>query len=101
MLKSHALIQAADDPIAPEFAIPYKEIAQNDLCALIVTPAGGHLGWVSGPGAPLGKPLFTSETFFLTLCTYQDYPALAFPSPLKLCDTTPLSCDGFRWPRLS
>lgn len=49
-------IQALDDPIAPKEAIPYAELAANTDCVLVVTPCGGHLGWVSGPGAPFGHP---------------------------------------------
>eukprot|EP00891_Asterochloris_glomerata_P000961 jgi/Astpho2/961/e_gw1.00016.122.1_t len=52
-------IQAADDPIAPEHAIPYKALHDNPNCILTVTPGGGHLGWVSGHGAPLGAPWAT------------------------------------------
>jgi predicted alpha/beta-fold hydrolase len=43
-------IQAADDPIAPEEAIPYAAIQQNPNCTLVVTPCGGHLGWAAGRG---------------------------------------------------
>lgn len=42
-------IQAADDPIAPEAAIPYKAIEENHNCILAVTPYGGHLGCAAGP----------------------------------------------------
>lgn len=28
----------------------------NPNCLLIVTPKGGHLGWVAGEDAPLGCP---------------------------------------------
>lgn len=49
-------IQAANDPIAPDRGIPREDIKQNPNCLLIVTPKGGHLGWVAGPGAPLGAP---------------------------------------------
>ncbi|KAK9809973.1 hypothetical protein WJX72_002837 [[Myrmecia] bisecta] len=49
-------IQAADDPIAPAGCIPYDAIRKNSHCLLAVTPAGGHLGWCSGPEAPLGAP---------------------------------------------
>ncbi len=57
-----ALWQAANDPIAPAKAIPRQAMKDNPDCILVVTPCGGHLGWVSGPGAPLGQllpfPLF-------------------------------------------
>ena len=31
-------------------------VQDNPNCMLIVTPKGGHLGWVAGAGAPLGTP---------------------------------------------
>ncbi|KAG4172779.1 hypothetical protein ERO13_A11G018800v2 [Gossypium hirsutum] len=49
-------IQAANDPISPVRAIPREEIEANRNCLLIVTPKGGHLGWVAGADAPLGGP---------------------------------------------
>ena len=52
-------VQAEDDPIAPEAGIPYKQVEANEKCILLVTPAGGHLGWVSGPQAPLGEQAVT------------------------------------------
>ncbi|XP_057994279.1 embryogenesis-associated protein EMB8 isoform X2 [Hevea brasiliensis] len=49
-------IQAANDPIAPARGIPREAIKVNPNCLLIVTPKGGHLGWVAGAEAPLGAP---------------------------------------------
>ncbi|XP_057518276.1 embryogenesis-associated protein EMB8 isoform X2 [Amaranthus tricolor] len=49
-------IQAANDPIAPASGIPSKDIEENDNCLLVVTPKGGHLGWVAGKEAPFGAP---------------------------------------------
>ncbi|OMO79833.1 putative AB-hydrolase YheT [Corchorus capsularis] len=49
-------IQAANDPIAPSRAIPREDIKENSNCLLIVTPKGGHLGWVAGSQAPRGAP---------------------------------------------
>ncbi|XP_020084479.1 embryogenesis-associated protein EMB8 [Ananas comosus] len=49
-------IQAATDPIAPSRGIPREEIKENPNCLLIVTPQGGHLGWVAGDEAPFGAP---------------------------------------------
>lgn len=49
-------IQAANDPIAPARGIPRKDIEENQNCLLIVTPKGGHLGWVAGNEAPFGAP---------------------------------------------
>ncbi|GAV88905.1 Abhydrolase_6 domain-containing protein [Cephalotus follicularis] len=47
-------IQAENDPIAPSRAIPREDIKENQNCLLIVTPQGGHLGWVADSlrGAP-------------------------------------------------
>ncbi|GMP68425.1 hypothetical protein CsSME_00028052 [Camellia sinensis var. sinensis] len=49
-------IQAANDPIAPSRGIPRKDIQENPNCLLIVTPKGGHLGWVAGAESPRGAP---------------------------------------------
>ncbi|KAK1382268.1 Embryogenesis-associated protein EMB8 [Heracleum sosnowskyi] len=49
-------IQAENDPIAPSRGIPYEDIKGNPNCLLIVTPKGGHLGWVAGEEAPRGAP---------------------------------------------
>ncbi|ESQ45454.1 hypothetical protein EUTSA_v10010419mg [Eutrema salsugineum] len=49
-------IQASNDPIAPDRGIPRDEIKANPNCMLIVTPRGGHLGWVAGAEAPSGAP---------------------------------------------
>ncbi|PKA64194.1 Embryogenesis-associated protein EMB8 [Apostasia shenzhenica] len=49
-------IQAANDPIAPSRGIPREEIKKNHNCLLIVTPKGGHLGWIGGEEAPFGAP---------------------------------------------
>ncbi|KAJ0811218.1 putative alcohol O-acetyltransferase [Helianthus annuus] len=49
-------IQAENDPIAPARGIPREAINANSNCMLIVTPEGGHLGWVAGDDAPFGCP---------------------------------------------
>ncbi|XP_057773649.1 embryogenesis-associated protein EMB8 [Salvia miltiorrhiza] len=49
-------IQAENDPIAPSRGIPREDIQKNPNCMLIVTPKGGHLGWVAGAEAPRGAP---------------------------------------------
>uniref|UniRef100_A0A2N9G045 AB hydrolase-1 domain-containing protein n=1 Tax=Fagus sylvatica TaxID=28930 RepID=A0A2N9G045_FAGSY len=49
-------IQAANDPVAPSRGIPREDIKENPNCLLIVTPKGGHLGWVAGDEAPFGAP---------------------------------------------
>eukprot|EP00210_Caulerpa_lentillifera_P007681 g7332.t1 len=40
-------IQAEDDPIAVDRAIPKDAIHSNEHCTLVLTPHGGHLGWVT------------------------------------------------------
>ncbi|KAL2610814.1 hypothetical protein R1flu_022506 [Riccia fluitans] len=49
-------VQAKDDPIAPAAGIPRADIEANKNCALVVTPGGGHLGWIAGAAAPFGAP---------------------------------------------
>ncbi|XWS09803.1 hypothetical protein CRYUN_Cryun39dG0020600 [Craigia yunnanensis] len=49
-------IQAANDPVAPIEGTPREDIKGNPNCMLIVTPQGGHLGWVAGDEAPFGAP---------------------------------------------
>eukprot|EP00238_Polyblepharides_amylifera_P001392 CAMPEP_0196571718 /NCGR_PEP_ID=MMETSP1081-20130531/1844_1 /TAXON_ID=36882 /ORGANISM="Pyramimonas amylifera, Strain CCMP720" /LENGTH=434 /DNA_ID=CAMNT_0041888759 /DNA_START=318 /DNA_END=1622 /DNA_ORIENTATION=- len=49
-------IQAADDPISVNEAIPREEIKQNPNCVLINTPGGGHLGWTAGEEGVLNRP---------------------------------------------
>ncbi|VVB05255.1 unnamed protein product [Arabis nemorensis] len=51
-------IQTANDLIAPNRGIPRNDIKckANPNCMLIVTPRGGHLGWVAGPEAPSRAP---------------------------------------------
>ncbi|XVF03870.1 hypothetical protein REPUB_Repub05bG0030200 [Reevesia pubescens] len=49
-------IQAANDPVAPIEGTPKEDIKGNPNCMLIVTPQGGHLGWVAGDEAPFGAP---------------------------------------------
>lgn len=49
-------IQADNDPIAPSRGIPREDIKANPHCLLIVTPQGGHLGWIAGDEAPFGCP---------------------------------------------
>lgn len=49
-------IQARDDPIAVDAAIPRAAVASNPHVALVVTPSGGHLGWIHAQGSPFGAP---------------------------------------------
>ncbi|KAF8342246.1 AB-hydrolase YheT [Cantharellus anzutake] len=46
-------ISSADDPIIG--IAPTKEAIHGQTTALVVTPAGGHLGWFQG-GSPIGRP---------------------------------------------
>lgn len=39
-----------------ECAQHFLSSQENPNCLLIVTPKGGHLGWVAGPEAPRGAP---------------------------------------------
>ena len=55
------MLQAADDPIAPENAIPYDALGANPKCTLVVTPGGGHLGWAAGVDGPFGMPHFKCD----------------------------------------
>ena len=48
--------QARDDPIAPIEGAPVEDVASNPYAMLVVTPYGGHLGWVAGREAPFGAP---------------------------------------------
>lgn len=48
--------QARDDPIAPIEGAPVEDVASNPCVMLVVTPYGGHLGWVAGREAPFGAP---------------------------------------------
>lgn len=44
-------LNALDDPISPEDAIPVDEIRNNKWCVLVTTKSGGHsMDWFSGQG---------------------------------------------------
>ena len=43
------LLSSADDPFIPESAIPREAIAQNHWAQLVVSPTGGHAGFLHGP----------------------------------------------------
>mmetsp|Transcript_11434 Transcript_11434/g.39768 ORF Transcript_11434/g.39768 Transcript_11434/m.39768 type:complete len:485 (-) Transcript_11434:105-1559(-) len=49
-------VSAADDPIAPSEWIPVDHFATAKRSALVVTPSGGHLGWVNAEAGPVGAP---------------------------------------------
>ncbi|KAK6071670.1 hypothetical protein SCUP234_09591 [Seiridium cupressi] len=44
-------INATDDPISAEEALPYGEIMSNPYAVLCTTSLGGHLGWFEPSGA--------------------------------------------------
>ncbi|KAJ7538604.1 hypothetical protein O6H91_11G055900 [Diphasiastrum complanatum] len=69
-------IQAANDPIAPSRGIPHDKI-ENPCCLLVVTPYGGHLGWVAGDDAPFGAPWTDS----LTMCYLQSIHSILQSGP--------------------
>ena len=49
-------VAAADDPIAVDDAVPRAAIAANPHAALVVTPSGGHLGWITTCSGAFGPP---------------------------------------------
>ncbi|KAK9716713.1 hypothetical protein RND81_06G252500 [Saponaria officinalis] len=72
-------IQAANDPIAPARGIPFKDIEENENCLLIVTPKGGHLGWVAGNEAPFGAPW--TDPFVINFLEYLEKRSSEVSSP--------------------
>lgn len=72
-------IQAANDPIAPNRGIPRQDIEENPHCMLIVTPKGGHLGWVAGPEAPFGAPW--TDPFVMDFLEHLESSSKTSPSP--------------------
>lgn len=42
------LLNSLDDPLVPEFLIPYNAPFENENIILATTKHGGHLGWASG-----------------------------------------------------
>lgn len=102
-------VQADNDPIAPKEAIPYDAIAANPNTALVVTPTGGHLGWMAGRDGALGTLCW--EAIYVVagkdmlrgnntcLCVYEsahavkDLSSTAYaPSPTDDCHRCPM--DG-------
>jgi uncharacterized protein len=53
------LIHAADDPFLPAECFPRDAVAGNPQVAALVTPAGGHVGFIEGPP---WAPRFWAET---------------------------------------
>ena len=52
-------IQAGDDPMAPLAATPVKELQAMEQCMLVITPQGGHMGFLSQGLNPVGAPWTT------------------------------------------
>ncbi len=42
------LLHASDDPFLPDAALPRAEFAANPLITAVVTPRGGHVGFIGG-----------------------------------------------------
>ncbi|KAG6781228.1 hypothetical protein POTOM_014119 [Populus tomentosa] len=70
--------KAANDPIAPARGIPFEDIKENPNCLLIVTPKGGHLGWIAGSEAPLGAPW--TDTIVMDFLEYLQSGACKAPA---------------------
>ncbi|RMZ52610.1 hypothetical protein APUTEX25_000729, partial [Auxenochlorella protothecoides] len=49
-------VQAEDDPIAVQGAIPREGLLGNPNAILALTPTGGHLGWCGGKDGIFGAP---------------------------------------------
>lgn len=56
VMKPLLCIQALDDPIAPQEAIPYEALSANPCTVLVTTELGGHLGWCAGDEGPRKHP---------------------------------------------
>lgn len=55
------LVQAADDPFQPPGSFPRAAVDRNPLLHPLVTPRGGHLGFVEG-AHPLAPSFWVEET---------------------------------------
>jgi len=54
------LLHAADDPFLPDAHFPHAAVANNPLLHAIVTPHGGHVGFIEGP--PWNPGFWAEET---------------------------------------
>ncbi|EFX05950.1 alpha beta hydrolase fold family [Grosmannia clavigera kw1407] len=80
------VIQAKDDPIAPEEAVPYGELKLNPYTVLCMTSLGGHLSWFEPMGGRWhAKPV---SNFLHKFATEIDLDAIP-PRPKDLNTTTP------------
>jgi hypothetical protein len=62
---------------------PFKQVhgllsQENPNCLLIVTPKGGHLGWIAGSEAPLGAPW--TDTIVMDFLEYLQSGACEAPA---------------------
>mmetsp|Transcript_14804 Transcript_14804/g.48502 ORF Transcript_14804/g.48502 Transcript_14804/m.48502 type:complete len:516 (-) Transcript_14804:72-1619(-) len=55
-------LNADDDPVSAYDAIPHAALLANPNCTSVVTPGGGHLGWIAGETAPGGAPWCDAAT---------------------------------------
>ena len=79
-------LQAEDDPISVNWAIPYEIIAANPFVTLMVSNSGGHIGWFSG----LFNPEPWSSQVFLKY--FDDiFEVSRPPVSIRLSPLTPLS----------
>ena len=86
-------LNAADDPIASRWALPYPEARQNPYTVLCTTSLGGHLGWFEvGGGRWHRKPVSTFLSFYFSLFSFgpslSSYLGSSLPPPPALAGLT-------------
>lgn len=54
------LLHAADDPFLPDAFFPHAQVAANPHLQAVVTPTGGHVGFIEGP--PWAPTFWAEET---------------------------------------
>jgi predicted alpha/beta-fold hydrolase len=47
------ILRAADDPLISSADIPHDLLQLNGALLGVITPQGGHVGWIEGPAAGL------------------------------------------------
>lgn len=78
---------AADDPLQPLSTLPLREVERSSRVALLVTPRGGHLGFLEGL-VPPRRP----EGHFVARVAHQYFSALLdTPDLLHWPPATPIS----------
>ncbi|KAG8382564.1 hypothetical protein BUALT_Bualt05G0090500 [Buddleja alternifolia] len=78
---SDSIKLAENDPIAPSRGIPREDIQKNPNCMLIVTPKGGHLGWVAGREAPFGAPW--TDPIVMDFLEHLEQPSFSTPEDVN------------------